>query len=232
VDLVGPMGVAMNEPAIRKPRFGEVWINCEVARSAYAVAKHDPETHEKIVRKLAPGSLARILGAEKTGHPPRKFAIVQLQNINRFCEACRICLPSILVSEDDVSNNKDNIEQTVVADGWNNQLTITSPKHGAKVGPFDSVTGWISEEVLLTGSKQIWVVIHPDYDFYWVQSVAETTDESWRSATRFGNPDTRSGHHFQVAAFCEPTLAIRAADRLKEFPKAKYVSNIISVYYT
>jgi hypothetical protein len=65
-----------------------------------------------------------------------------------------------------------------------------SPGNDARVAPFAPTSGNISADTAATGSNNVWVVIHPAGDSYWVQNVGRADGTgSWRAHTRYGGPE-------------------------------------------
>jgi len=111
------------------------------------------------------------------------------------------------------------------------QVTITSPSGGQMVGPFTPVTGTVSARAAAAGDGIVFVVIHPDKDFYWVAPMANVSKLEWNSPAQFGIPETPHGFHFEVRAFVAPAVALREGDRLSGFPEAACASNTVHVLH-
>lgn len=109
------------------------------------------------------------------------------------------------------------------------ELSITSPSDDAEVDPFTSVSGTISSETAAVAGSNVWVIIHPDNSWYWVQGMAQASKGAWRANTQFGDPDTRPGFHFEIRAFAAPTIPIKNGDKLSSFPMAACSSKLVNV---
>jgi hypothetical protein len=110
------------------------------------------------------------------------------------------------------------------------QLNIVSPVNGSTVVPFTPITGQISDSTSAMSGGNVWAIVHPDGGFYWVQERGKVSGGQWRAASQFGDPTTPPGFHFEVMAVVAPTIALRAGDRLRDFPTAACSSNVIDVY--
>jgi hypothetical protein len=111
------------------------------------------------------------------------------------------------------------------------QVTITSPAGGQVVGPFSPVTGTVSPRATAAGDGTVFVVIHPDRDFYWVGPIAHVSKYEWLSPVQFGIPQTPHGFHFEIRAFVAPVVALQEGDRLSGFPDAACASNLVHVFH-
>jgi len=109
------------------------------------------------------------------------------------------------------------------------QVTIKSPGGGQMVGPFTPVTGTVSARAAAAGDGTVFVVIHPDKDYYHVAPVAHVSRDEWLSAAQFGIPATPRGFHFEMRAFVAPATALKEGDRLSGFPDAACASNLVHV---
>ena len=110
------------------------------------------------------------------------------------------------------------------------KLDIGSPADGSTVIPSTPVTGRISESAAAVSGGNVWVIIHPDGDFYWVQQQGKVVNGQWRVAAHFGDGQTPTGFHFEVLALVAPTTLLNTGAKLNNFPAAACSSNKIDLY--
>jgi len=104
-------------------------------------------------------------------------------------------------------------------------ITIESPSNGEKV----------DAELIASGSvhnaNKVWVIVHPiETTDYWVQPAVTVKDEFWDVQTFIGRPGTLdSGRHFEIMAIADPYEQLVEAQVFKEWPSARWRSQIISI---
>jgi hypothetical protein len=108
-------------------------------------------------------------------------------------------------------------------------LTIITPANNSTVQALTPVTGGISGQTAALGNNYVWVVVHPDGDFYWVQHAARASNGTWRAIAHFGTGATPKGFHFEIQAFVTPTSPLKEGDQLSNFPIAACSYQIVDV---
>jgi hypothetical protein len=110
------------------------------------------------------------------------------------------------------------------------EVVIDTPREGDKVTAFTPVVGRLSARAAAIAHGTVWIVIHPDGDFFWVQRPASASSPSWQASTRFGAGATPPGFHFEFQAVVAPTAPMREGDTLAAFPTGACASRVVSVY--
>ncbi len=192
-----------------RKRENEVLVDCAAARVVYD--QLDRTVRHEIKERLG-GTLRRILGLDGRG-------IVQTASLADFCRRSGVVMDDLIARD----GGRD-----VAPSASDQSFRITTPANGDRVGPFDPVAGILAPA---GEGAVVWVLIQPDADFWWVQPEAVASEGTWRATTRFGDPYTRAGHHFQLRALIGPAARLQTGDTLRQVPAATRRSNLVHVYF-
>ncbi len=107
-------------------------------------------------------------------------------------------------------------------------LWITDPPDSSHVPYRPYVLGTISD----TTVSAVLLVVHPTpTKEYWIQPPCMVrSDGAWLGQPYIGLEDTPAGVSFEVRAVADPIEEIKPGTSLKDWPEARYSSNVIVVF--
>lgn len=107
-------------------------------------------------------------------------------------------------------------------------LWITDPEDSASVPYRPYVLGTVSD----TSVNAVFLIVHPmPTKEYWIQPPCMLrADGAWLGQPYIGLENTPAGVGFELRAIADPTEDVRPGSSLKNWPEARYSSNIIVVF--
>ncbi|MEO0086449.1 MAG: hypothetical protein ABIK37_07455 [candidate division WOR-3 bacterium] len=107
-------------------------------------------------------------------------------------------------------------------------LWITDPPDSARVPYRPYVLGTISD----TSISALFLVVHPTpTKEYWIQPPCMLRpDGAWLGQPYIGLENTPAGVSFEIRAVADPVDDIKPGTSLKDWPPARYSSNVVTVF--
>ncbi len=107
-------------------------------------------------------------------------------------------------------------------------LWITDPPDSARVPYRPYVLGTISD----TSISALFLVVHPTpTKEYWIQPPCMLRpDGAWLGQPYIGLENTPAGVPFEIRAVADPADDIKPGMSLKDWPSARYSSNVVTVF--
>lgn len=136
--------------------------------------------------------------------------------------------PSSPISNRALPENRNSPTPSPTPTIENNQpIRITAPSDNEQVVELPFVEGTVSDS-----SAKVWVIVHPmEVSDYWVQPpVTMREGGKWKVQIHIGRPGADDvGKHFEIMAVANPKNSLKEGDKLKEWPEAKWKSQVIEV---
>ncbi len=104
-------------------------------------------------------------------------------------------------------------------------INIESLSDGAKVDAEITVSGTVHN------ANEVWVIVHPrETTDYWVQSSVIVKDDRWDVRISIGRTSAiDSGKQFEIMAVADPQQPLAEAQVFKEWPAARWKSQVVSI---
>ncbi|MGH8000121.1 MAG: hypothetical protein ACREPR_11975 [Brasilonema sp.] len=131
-----------------------------------------------------------------------------------------------------ISGNNPNLNCAKVSSNSSQKpssakVQILNPSHEECIEQLPLIQG----KVTVQEANQVWIVVKPltDNQPYYVQKPAPVIHGEFQTQIYLGDEKTVPGTQFQIRAFVEPNNELKEGQKLEDWPKATWSSDVISV---